>query len=64
MLAVDERQQLESLKRNEKAASRSLGILLEKGEGLKTKRDSRSTDLEGKTAKKKEVSLGFVFCPC
>ena len=61
---MDERQSLETLQRDEKAASRILSTLKEKQEGLEDKRETRSNDLRIQTEKKAEVSfLLYAICP-
>ena len=55
VLAIDERQSLETLTRDEKTTSRSLGQLKEKQQGLEEKRDTRSEDARVQAAKKIEV---------
>ncbi|KAJ7598927.1 condensin complex subunit SMC1 [Mycena floridula] len=55
LLAIDERQSLETLKRNEKAANRTLGQLLEKEHALNAKRTLRSEESTKQTEKKAEL---------
>ncbi|KAF5378785.1 hypothetical protein D9615_006938 [Tricholomella constricta] len=55
VLAIDERQTLERLTRDEKAASRTLTQLTERGKGLSEKRDARIEELNAQTEKKAEL---------
>ncbi|KAK7467271.1 Structural maintenance of chromosomes protein 1 [Stygiomarasmius scandens] len=55
LLAIDERQSLEALTREEKIASRALNVLLEKQHSLEEKRDLRIEDVKVQTAKKAEL---------
>ncbi|THU82274.1 condensin complex subunit SMC1 [Dendrothele bispora CBS 962.96] len=55
LLAIDERQSLEALTREEKTAGRALNVLLEKQRNLEEKRDSRIEDVKTQTAKKAEL---------
>ncbi|KAE9404591.1 condensin complex subunit SMC1 [Gymnopus androsaceus JB14] len=55
LLAIEERQKLEKLLREEKSGGRSLNALKEKQQGLEEKRDSRSEDLTAQNAKKVEL---------
>ncbi|KAK7020211.1 Structural maintenance of chromosomes protein 1 [Paramarasmius palmivorus] len=54
-LAVDERQQLEILTRDEKTASRTLTILTEKQKELEEKRDARKEELQSQMEKKAQL---------
>ena len=54
-LAVDERQTLETLLREEKTSSRTLAQLTEKQKGYEEKKELRSEDLRVQTARKNEV---------
>ncbi|EEB97948.1 hypothetical protein MPER_02634, partial [Moniliophthora perniciosa FA553] len=54
-LAVDERQQLETLTRDEKTANRTLTTLTEKQKALEQKRDARKEELQTQTQKKAEL---------
>ncbi|KAJ3549243.1 hypothetical protein NMY22_g966 [Coprinellus aureogranulatus] len=53
--AVDERQQLETLSREEKTASRTLAQLTERNAGFEEKKKTRSEDLQAQLAKKAEL---------
>ncbi|GLB42443.1 putative structural maintenance of chromosomes protein [Lyophyllum shimeji] len=55
VLAIDERQQLERLTRDEKTLSRTLGQLTERATGLREKRDARAEELTSQTEKKAEL---------
>jgi structural maintenance of chromosome 1 len=55
VLAVDERQELETVSREYKTVARTLGQLKEKQTGLEENRETRSKDLEVQTGRKKEV---------
>ncbi|KAF5373789.1 hypothetical protein D9758_000684 [Tetrapyrgos nigripes] len=55
LLAIGERQSLETLKREEKSASRALNNLLEKQGGLEEKRNLRVEDVKVQTARKAEL---------
>ncbi|RDB26948.1 Structural maintenance of chromosomes protein 1 [Hypsizygus marmoreus] len=55
VLAIDERQSLETLTRDEKTASRSLTGLTERQQGLTEKRDTRAEELQTQTARKTEL---------
>lgn len=55
VLAVDERQKLETLTREEKTASRALAQLTEKQQGLEEKLNARNDELATQTVKKDEV---------
>ncbi|KAF8630781.1 hypothetical protein AX15_002729 [Amanita polypyramis BW_CC] len=55
VLAVDERQSLETLTREEKTVSRSLAQLKEKQEGLEEKKETRMGELETQNEKKSEL---------
>jgi structural maintenance of chromosome 1 len=55
VLAVDERQQLEALTREEKTTSRSLAQLKEKQDGMEEKKATRTQELEAQNEKKAEV---------
>ena len=55
MLAVDERQSLETLKRDEKTTSRTLSQLKDKLEQLTQKRDKLSEEERTQSQKKAEV---------
>lgn len=57
VLAVDERQKLETLTRDEKTASRALTQLTERLQGLEEKINTRRDDLAAQTGKKAEVML-------
>lgn len=62
MLAVDERQSLETLKRDEKTTSRTLSQLKDKLEQLTQKRDKLSDEERTQSQKKAEVSpLSVIF---
>ncbi|ESK86076.1 cohesin complex subunit psm1 [Moniliophthora roreri MCA 2997] len=54
-LAVDERQELETLTRDEKTANRTLTTLTEKQKALEEKRDARKEELQTQTQKKAEL---------
>jgi hypothetical protein len=56
VLAIDERQKLETLTRDEKTANRALTQLSEKQQGLEEKINTRRDDLAAQNAKKLEVS--------
>lgn len=56
MRAVDERQSLETLQREEKTASRALSLMLEKDQGLVEKRNTRLQDLQVQSDRKTEAS--------
>ncbi|KAK7062210.1 structural maintenance of chromosomes protein [Favolaschia claudopus] len=55
VLAVDERQSLETLSREHKTVARTLGQLTERQAGLEETRTTRSADLEVQTERKKEL---------
>ncbi|KAF8068609.1 condensin complex subunit SMC1 [Lyophyllum atratum] len=55
VLAIDERQQLERLTRDEKTVSRTLAQLIERESGLREKRDTRAEELTTQTEKKAEL---------
>ncbi|KAJ7887553.1 hypothetical protein B0H14DRAFT_1235848 [Mycena olivaceomarginata] len=55
VLAVDERQELETVSREYKTVTRTLGQLKEKQTGLEENRETRSKDLEVQTGRKKEL---------
>jgi structural maintenance of chromosome 1 len=55
VLAIDERQSLDTLTRDEKIASRTLTQLTERQQGLEEKRATRSEELTTQTSKKAEV---------
>ncbi|KAJ8515491.1 hypothetical protein ONZ45_g7107 [Pleurotus djamor] len=55
LLAIDERQSLESTTREEKTAARSLTQLTQKHEGLSERRDKVAEDLQVQTARKAEL---------
>ncbi|KAJ7773018.1 SMCs flexible hinge [Mycena metata] len=55
VLAVDERQSLETLTRELKTVTRTLGQLKEKQTGLEENRESRTADLEAQSARKAEL---------
>ncbi|KAK2462607.1 hypothetical protein APHAL10511_005340 [Amanita phalloides] len=55
VLAVDERQALEALTREEKSVSRSLAQLREKQEGMEEKRTTRTQELETLSEKRTEL---------
>ncbi|KAF7352348.1 Structural maintenance of chromosomes protein [Mycena venus] len=55
VLAVDERQALETLTREHKTVARTLGQLKEKQTGLEENRETRSADLEAQSGRKKEL---------
>jgi structural maintenance of chromosome 1 len=55
VLAVDERQSLETLTRDEKTASRSLAQLREKHQDLDQKKDKLSEDARIQSERKSEV---------
>ncbi|KAJ3982202.1 hypothetical protein F5890DRAFT_406855 [Lentinula detonsa] len=55
LLAVEERQKLEKIIREEKAAVRALNALNEKQQGFKDKRDSRNEEVTSQTKKKTEL---------
>jgi structural maintenance of chromosome 1 len=57
MLAVDERQSLETLTRDEKTSSRTLAAIRERHEGMETKREKLIDDARGATARKTEVGF-------
>ena len=57
VLAVDERQSLETLTRDEKTAARTLGQLTERQQGLEEKRGTRVEELRSQTDKKAEVGI-------
>ena len=61
MLAVDERQSLETLTREEKTASRALAQLTEKEQGFDEKKTTRTEELQQRNAKREEVGL-LVSC--
>ncbi len=56
---MDERQNLDTLTREEKTATRALAQLTEKQQGLEEKMNTRSDDLATQTAKKDEVSVQY-----
>ena len=53
--AVDERQQLEALSREEKTANRTLVQLTERNAGFEEKKNTRSEDLQVQLGKKSEL---------
>ncbi|KAJ7032498.1 condensin complex subunit SMC1 [Mycena alexandri] len=55
VLAVDERQSLETLNRELKTVTRTLGQLKEKQTGLEENRESRTADLEAQSTRKAEL---------
>jgi hypothetical protein len=55
VLAVDERQSLETLSREHKTISRTLGQLKEKQTGLEENRETRLADAQVQNARKTEV---------
>ncbi|KAL0571911.1 Structural maintenance of chromosomes protein 1 [Marasmius crinis-equi] len=55
VLAIDERQSLETLTREEKTASRTLSTLTEKQKGLEEKRSMRSEELQAHLEKKAQL---------
>ncbi|KAF8156010.1 condensin complex subunit SMC1 [Crassisporium funariophilum] len=55
VLAVDERQSLETLARDEKTSSRALAQLSEKEQGFQEKKTTRTEELHAQTAKKDEL---------
>ena len=55
VLAVDERQSLETLTREEKTASRTLAQLSEKEQGFDEKKTTRTEELHQRNAKREEV---------
>jgi len=55
VLAVDERQKLETLTRDEKTANRTLVQLSERQQGLEEKIAVRKNDLTAQAARKEEV---------
>jgi hypothetical protein len=57
VLAVDERQSLETLTREEKTASRTLAQLSEKEQGFDEKKTTRTEELHQRNAKREEVGL-------
>ena len=57
VLAVDERQSLETLTREEKTASRKLTQLSEKEQGFDEKKTTRTEELHQRNAKREEVGL-------
>ena len=57
VLAVDERQSLETLTREEKTASRTLAQLSEKEQGFDEKKTTRTEELQQRNAKREEVGL-------
>jgi hypothetical protein len=57
VLAVDERQSLETLTREEKTASRTLAQLSEKEQGFDEKKTTRTEELQQRNAKREEVRL-------
>lgn len=59
VLAVDERQSLETLARDEKTSSRVLTQLKERYEGLTSKLSKLEEDEASQKEKRKEV---FIFC--
>ena len=61
VLAVDERQSLETLTREEKTASRTLAQLSEKEQGFEEKKTTRTEELHQRNAKREEVGL-LVSC--
>jgi structural maintenance of chromosome 1 len=61
ILAVDERQSLETLTREEKTASRSLAQLKEKHQDLDQKRAKLSEDARVQSERKAEVWFELVF---
>jgi len=61
ILAVDERQSLESLTREEKVASRALAQLKEKEHEFDERRANRAEEFESLNAKRQEVRLLCYF---
>jgi structural maintenance of chromosome 1 len=61
ILAVDERQSLETLTREEKTASRALAQLREKHQDLDQKRERLSEDVRVHSERKTEVNT-FITC--
>jgi len=59
VLAVDERQKLETLNRDEKTANRTLTQLSERQQGLEEKIAVRKNDLSAQAVKKEEVCWPF-----
>jgi structural maintenance of chromosome 1 len=57
VLAVDERQSLETLTREEKTASRTLAQLSEKEQGFEEKKTTRTEELHQRNAKREEVPI-------
>jgi hypothetical protein len=57
VLAVDERQSLETLTREEKTAGRILAQLSEKEQGFDEKKTTRSEELHQQNAKREEVGF-------
>jgi structural maintenance of chromosome 1 len=55
VLAVDERQSLETLTRDEKTSSRALTGIRERHDGLQSRRDTLIEDAKVATARKTEV---------
>ncbi|KAJ6560360.1 condensin complex subunit SMC1 [Mycena capillaripes] len=55
VLAVDERQSLETITREHKTVTRTLGQLTEKQTGLEEKRETRSADAQVQSARKAEL---------
>jgi structural maintenance of chromosome 1 len=55
ILAVDERQQLETLTRDEKTTNRTLAQLTEKRQGFEEKISTRNEDLNTQTGRRVEV---------
>ena len=60
VLAVDERQSLETLTREEKTASRTLAQLSEKEQGFDEKKTTRTEELHQRNAKREEVGLPVI----
>ena len=61
VLAVDERQSLETLTREEKTASRTLAQLSEKEQGFDEKKTTRTEELQQRNAKREEVGLSVSY---
>lgn len=60
MLAVDERQSLETLTREHKTTARMLGQLKEKQTGLEESRETRLADAQVQSARKAEVRFSGI----
>lgn len=61
VLAVDERQSLETLTRDEKTAARTLTQLTERQHGMEEKRELRNEELRVLGERRSEVRLGVSF---